>query len=418
MTLTKWIANVITATVLCVLVSVGQAVAQTPEDSTPSQDPVNLLTLARGAVLVEASHKPRDAVALIDGDAASFWSIATKRNPAPYTFTVELLAPAQLTAVGITGAGERPGGVVGGSAKTVRIEASSAPRGGPFQRLAEFEANATGTTLVPVAPSGTVHSLRFTVDGAQAADAPFLYIADMVAYGRMTTPEESQRFSGVFATGRATQIDLTQTGMSVTGCYSDNGGHSFGSIDGSVVDGVALTQWRSDDGITGTALLTIDSQGALSGVRYRQRSRSIWSGPRVDGPSSTPCADDDVPANPILDALDTEGEVKIYGILFNHNSDVPRSVSLPALTQLQEALEARPTMRILIEGHTDADGSDSYNEDLSTRRANAVVAWLIERAIAGNRLEAAGRGEAVPVASNDTADGKALNRRVEVSVVD
>ena len=89
----------------------------------------------------------------------------------------------------------------------------------------------------------------------------------------------------------------------------------------------------------------------------------------------------------------------------------------PALTQLLEALEAVPDMQVLIEGHTDADGSDAYNQDLSSRRAASVVAWLTERGIAADRLGSDGRGEKEPVASNKTSDGKALNRRVEVSVV-
>lgn len=396
------------------LVGPGSAVAQ---EGSEEAAPVDLLTAARGAVLVEASHKPRDAYSLIDGDPASTWSIATKRNPAPYVFTFELMAPANLSAVGVSGAGERPGGVVGGSAKTIVIEGAAEPRGGAFRPLASLEAGSEGVSLAEVSDPEPVQALRFTVQGAQSPEAAFLYLAEVVAQGEMPLLEEADRFTGQFLTGRSTHIELKQDGLNLTGCYSENSGRSFGTIEGSVVDGVALVNWQSDQGITGTALLTIDSTGALSGVRYRHRSRSTWGGPPSEETASLPCSAEQPPANPILAGLQKDGEVKIYGILFNHDSDVPRSISLPALTQLQEALEAEPGMVVLIEGHTDADGSDSYNQDLSSRRAASVVAWLTERGIAAERLGSEGRGEKEPVASNKTADGKALNRRVEVSVV-
>lgn len=399
------------------LVVQGSSLVAQDNGEAATSEPRDLLATASGAVLVESSHKPRDALALIDGDPASNWSIATKRNPAPYSFTFELMAPAQLSAVGVGGAGERPGGVVGGSAKTILIEAAAEPRGSAFRPLATLEAGSEGVSLAEVTEAGPIQALRFTVQDAQSPEAAFLYLAEVIAHGEMPVPEERDRFSGQFLTGRATHIELKQDGLALTGCYSDNGGRSFGTLDGSVVDGVALVNWKSDEGIAGTALLTIDSTDAISGVRYRHRSRSPWGGPPAEEAASLPCSVERAPANPILAALQKDGEVKIYGILFTHDSDVPRPISLPALTQLLEALEAVPEMRVLIEGHTDADGSDAYNQDLSSRRAASVVAWLTERGIAAERLGSDGRGEKEPVASNKTADGKALNRRVEVSVV-
>ncbi len=393
----------------------GQALAA--ENAAVDREPADLLTLAKGAVLVEASHKRRDALALIDGDPKSTWNIAAIKKPGPYRFTFELLAPARLSAVGVGGAGPRPGGVAGGSAKTVTVEGARAPRGGTFERLATVEAAPDGVTLTELSGSPEVQALRFTVEAAHSAEAAFWYVAEFVAQGAMSVPETEDRYTGVFATGRSTHIELKQDGIALTGCYSDNGGRSFGALTGSVVDGVALLEWKSQENIAGTAVLTVDSEGALSGVRYRHRSRSPWGGPRASEDVTTPCSEDRTPANPILEALDTQGEAKIYGILFNHDSDVPRSISLPALELLREALEARPALRVVIEGHTDSDGADAYNLDLSARRAAAVVAWLTERGIAADRLRSEGKGEGEPVASNDKADGKALNRRVEVAVI-
>ena len=67
-------------------------------------------------------------------------------------------------------------------------------------------------------------------------------------------------------------------------------------------------------------------------------------------------------------------------------------------------------------GHADSDGSDSYNLDLSRRRAESVAAYLNQRGVDANRIYYEGRGESQPIASNATADGKAQNRRVEILI--
>jgi OOP family OmpA-OmpF porin len=78
-------------------------------------------------------------------------------------------------------------------------------------------------------------------------------------------------------------------------------------------------------------------------------------------------------------------------------------------------LAEHPELRLSIEGHTDADGDDDFNRELSERRADSVRRYLVERyGVDGGRLEAVGHGEARPVADNDTPVGKQQNRRVEL----
>ena len=67
-----------------------------------------------------------------------------------------------------------------------------------------------------------------------------------------------------------------------------------------------------------------------------------------------------------------------------------------------------------VDGYTDSVGTDKYNQGLSERRANAVMSHLVDRGVSASRLTATGYGESNPVASNDTAEGRALNRRVEL----
>lgn len=81
-------------------------------------------------------------------------------------------------------------------------------------------------------------------------------------------------------------------------------------------------------------------------------------------------------------------------------------------------LADHPDLRIAIEGHTDSDGDDVHNQELSEQRAAAVRDYLIESyGIDASRLESAGFGETNPTASNDTPEGKQQNRRVELVVL-
>jgi outer membrane protein OmpA-like peptidoglycan-associated protein len=85
-----------------------------------------------------------------------------------------------------------------------------------------------------------------------------------------------------------------------------------------------------------------------------------------------------------------------------------------SMSRLAEFLKRNPQRQASIEGYTDNTGSDAANRDLSDRRAHSVMAALVDLGVSGNRLSASGHGEAMPVASNDTAAGRQRNRRVEV----
>ena len=86
------------------------------------------------------------------------------------------------------------------------------------------------------------------------------------------------------------------------------------------------------------------------------------------------------------------------------------------LDKLAQILENNPDTNINIYGHTDNVGKDDYNQKLSERRANSVKAYLTSKGIGASRLNAMGMGEASPVATNDTAAGRAQNRRVEFAI--
>lgn len=105
------------------------------------------------------------------------------------------------------------------------------------------------------------------------------------------------------------------------------------------------------------------------------------------------------------------------GVLFPSGGSTLSPSARNALSQVAEALVAQPIeSRIRIEGHTDDRGSDASNQQLSQARADAVRSYLIERGLPSDRVEAIGKGESSPIAGNDTAEGRATNRRVEVVV--
>lgn len=86
------------------------------------------------------------------------------------------------------------------------------------------------------------------------------------------------------------------------------------------------------------------------------------------------------------------------------------------LDKVAQSMKDYPNSLIDVYGHTDSTGSDAYNLDLSKRRADSVARYLIMRGVSSARIQTQGMGKNYPVASNDTAEGRALNRRVEIKI--
>jgi len=104
------------------------------------------------------------------------------------------------------------------------------------------------------------------------------------------------------------------------------------------------------------------------------------------------------------------------GILFDFNSSTLRSAARDNLRELAASLEEYEGTDVLVAGHTDATGAESYNQALSERRANAARDFLTGAGLLANRVQAMGLGEMEPVDTNDTEVGRQANRRVEVAI--
>ena len=113
--------------------------------------------------------------------------------------------------------------------------------------------------------------------------------------------------------------------------------------------------------------------------------------------------------------LDETGKIITHGILFDSGSDVIKGESFKTLAEIGQLLSDDPSLRLSIQGHTDSDGEDAYNQDLSVRRAASVKAYLVSNnQIDAARLESQGFGETKPIDVNTSPEGKANNRRVEL----
>jgi len=105
------------------------------------------------------------------------------------------------------------------------------------------------------------------------------------------------------------------------------------------------------------------------------------------------------------------------GILFDVDKSDLKAEAQENISKLAVILNKYEDTNILLEGHTDSDGAEDYNMALSERRARAVQNYLAQQAVAGARMTATWYGESQRVADNDTVDGKAANRRVEVAIM-
>lgn len=118
-------------------------------------------------------------------------------------------------------------------------------------------------------------------------------------------------------------------------------------------------------------------------------------------------------AVPLYDKVLTDGKFVTTGIKFDTNKATLKPESAGTINYVVKMMQDNPNWRFSVEGHTDSDGSDTANQTLSEKRAEAVRAELIRLNIAADRLTSIGRGESKPMADNNTPEGKAQNRRVE-----
>jgi len=127
--------------------------------------------------------------------------------------------------------------------------------------------------------------------------------------------------------------------------------------------------------------------------------------------------DEEIIRNFGLEPVEVGATVVLENIFFETGKATLKDESFVQLEQVLKFMQSNPTMRMEISGHTDNTGSLKVNTRLSQARAEAVVEWLVERGVDASRLDAMGYAFDKPIASNDTAEGRAQNRRVEFKIL-
>jgi len=135
-------------------------------------------------------------------------------------------------------------------------------------------------------------------------------------------------------------------------------------------------------------------------------------------PPPAPCHGPDGDKALNLEGCKTGDTIVLRGVNFEFNKSSLTINAKTILDQVADALVARPDIKVEVDGHTDAKGSDSYNQQLSEKRAASVMRYLAGKGVEAARMTAVGFGETQPVADNETDEGRELNRRVELKVLE
>ncbi len=120
----------------------------------------------------------------------------------------------------------------------------------------------------------------------------------------------------------------------------------------------------------------------------------------------------------IIIQYEEESSFTLSNLHFETNKSVIKKESFNELDELVNYLKLKSELKIEVGGHTDSEGTDASNLLLSENRAKAVKAYLVKKGIDANRIVAKGYGEANPIAENDSANGRALNRRTEIQIIE
>jgi outer membrane protein OmpA-like peptidoglycan-associated protein len=383
--------------------------------SLPSHDGENLVALASGAMPVVRASAPEqggETYYMFDEDPTTGWASNDGKYAEPTV--VELADRGVIKSVAFD---EQRIAYDGRLPHEVLVEMSDTSPTDGFKPIADVTMSEMkdGQTF-PVSAEVPGRWVRLTVKKA-ASDAAIAQIMEFRAFGNRLTHNPMPNVTGTYDTNVG-MLHLKQEGATVTGCYDRGTEPLIGGMEGRILK----FKYATGENGSGPALVVISDKGDLFGGWWRTDS-TVVEHPTLDpiegkrtstDPGNTACPQWSSPAQQMAEEIKSKGRVRLYGINFDSDSDVIREESKPTLDQVAAMLKSAADLHLTIEGHTDSTATPEHNQDLSTRRANAVLHYLVNAGIAANRLDATGFGATKPIASNDTPFGRAANRRVEL----
>ena len=217
-------------------------------------------------------------------------------------------------------------------------------------------------------------------------------------------------------------VVVTDSGLMPLDFALEQAGAATGTVAGSVTDAATGSPLRAQVRITGLtdASGSTGSDGAfMLEVPEGTWTLQVTAAGYLETTSVTNVAAGQTSVvDFILREALTQGTVMSFAnIYFDSGSANIKPSSYGVLDEIVDLLTVNSAVRVEVSGHTDSDGSESFNLSLSEQRATSVKNYLVQHGIASSRLTTIGRGESEPVASNDTPAGKAQNRRIEFTVL-
>lgn len=380
--------------------------------SSARSEATNLLSLLEGClpVTIPATYDGWDAYNLLDDNPASGWANATGKTQ-NNVFVFEMATGATLESFEFdTAAADAEGAAV----KDILVEVSAQSASGGFAKVLQATlANVTDGQKFKAEKAFPGQWVRLTIK-TNYGNAEYTEMFGFRGYGDRPDPGKSPEMFGTYSTNYA-DFHVRQQGTALAGCYEYNDGLLNGAIEGRVMK----ITWQEGPESSGPAIMVFSREGnSFKGFWWRDKAQGnpsgTWDGTKKSTVvGSCPHWSGSL-GGELQKQLSASGRARIYGIRFALDSAVIQAPSYPILTEIVDVLKADTSLRLAIEGHTDALGAAGHNQKLSEQRAAAVKAYLVEKGVVGDRLTTVGFGPSTPVADNDNELGRAQNRRVEL----
>ena len=157
------------------------------------------------------------------------------------------------------------------------------------------------------------------------------------------------------------------------------------------------------------------SDGTQIIAHFAKRGRNLWAFLLDQGGTYSIRVGNEGTPDQMKTGLAAACHFALIGVLFDFNKSTLQPASNGPLQQVATLMASNPSLKLEVQGHTDNVGGDAYNQTLSEARARAVMKWLTDHGVAAARLTAKGYGKTMPIADNNTDEGRMKNRRVEIS---
>ena len=398
----------------------SEAAENAPSDVQNLADEKDLLSFFSGALIVKKTKDYGNgwtAENAIDENSRAGWA-SPENDVTNYSFVIELPEKTLLKTLSFDTAGAE-GDARAAKEMTVEVSESSIDSG--FQEIVHVSLkDQTDNQRFPVSKEFAGRFVRVSF-GQNQGSTKYVELMEIRGFGAQLTKTPLVNASGTYETNYG-DFHIKQEGTSVIGCYEYKGG----LLKGGLEDRVMTLDWREESKDEGPAVMVFTADGKKmvglwwnKGDDILRTHGSEWNGTKKSNdvgscPNLPNLGKANAAQNQITADLKQRGRARVYGINFDTASDTIKPESKIVLDEITALLKENAGWKMTIEGHTDNIGGADYNQKLSEKRAAAVKVYLVAAGIEAGRLSSAGFGMSQPIETNESAPGRAQNRRVEL----